>query len=63
MSKIAVVYWNGTGNTEAMALSVAKGAQQNGAETTVFTAAGVDASMIEKFNAIAFGGPLWEQRY
>ena len=34
MSKVAVVYWSGTGNTEAMAQAVAKGA---GAE--LFTAA------------------------
>ena len=27
MSKIAVVYWSGTGNTEAMAVFVAEGAK------------------------------------
>ena len=27
MSKVAVVYWSGTGNTEAMAAKVAEGAQ------------------------------------
>ncbi len=32
MSKIAVVYWSGTGNTEAMADLVAEGATSAGAE-------------------------------
>ena len=32
MSKVAVVYWSGTGNTAAMATAVAEGAQENGCE-------------------------------
>ena len=32
MSKIAVVYWSGTGNTEQMANAVAEGAKEAGAE-------------------------------
>ncbi len=32
MSKVAVVYWSGTGNTEAMANAVADGAKKAGAE-------------------------------
>ena len=31
MSKVAVVYWSGTGNTEAMADAVANGARAAGA--------------------------------
>ena len=31
MSKVAVVYWSGTGNTEQMAQQVAEGAKQAGA--------------------------------
>lgn len=38
MSKIAVVYWTGTGNTEAMANKVAEGAREAGADVTMFTA-------------------------
>lgn len=30
MSKIAVVYWSGTGNTEAMAKAVLEGATESG---------------------------------
>lgn len=39
MSKIAVVYWSGTGNTEMMALKVAEGAKAAGAEAALFNAA------------------------
>lgn len=48
MSKIAVVYWSGTGNTEAMAKSVAAGARSAGAEVELLTAAefGPDLSLI-----------------
>ena len=57
MSKIAVVYWSGTGNTEAMAAAVEEGAKDAGAEVTVFTAAEFDASAMDGFDAIAFGCP------
>ena len=43
MSKVAVVYWSGTGNTEQMAESVADGARNAGADVTTFTAAEFDA--------------------
>ncbi len=55
MSKIAVVYWSGTGNTEAMANIVAEGAVKAGAEVSVFTAAEFDADMMDSYDAIAFG--------
>ena len=38
MSKVAVVYWSGTGNTEAMAMAVAEGAQGQSGEGAVVTA-------------------------
>ena len=57
MSKIAVVYWSGTGNTEAMATEVAEGARAKGAEVTVFTASQFTADKIADFDAIAFGCP------
>lgn len=33
MSKVAVVYWSGTGNTETMAHAVADGARKAGASS------------------------------
>lgn len=57
MSKIAVVYWSGTGNTEAMASAVKAGAEEKGAEAVMLTAAEFDASMMDSFDAVAFGCP------
>ena len=57
MSKIAVVYWSGTGNTEAMANAVADGGRNAGASVEVFTADGFSASMMDDYDAIAFGCP------
>ncbi|HWQ51584.1 MAG TPA: flavodoxin [Terriglobales bacterium] len=57
MKKIAVVYWSGTGNTEAMAKSVAQGAKKAGAEASLFTAAKFSAGMAADFDAFAFGCP------
>ena len=57
MSKVAVVYWSGTGNTEMMASAAADGAKEKGAEVTVFTAGEFSASMMDQFEAIAFGCP------
>ena len=39
MKKIAVVYWSGTGNTEAMAQQVAEGAREAGAQADIIQAA------------------------
>ena len=57
MSKIAIVYWSGTGNTEAMANAVADGAGNAGAAVTKYTAAEFSASMVDDFDAIAFVCP------
>ena len=57
MKKIAVVFWSGTGNTEAMASAVADGAKAKGADVTVFTASQFNASKLDAFDAVAFGCP------
>lgn len=57
MSKVAVVYWSGTGNTEIMANAVLDGAKGKGAEATLFTSSEFDASMLSSFDAVAFGCP------
>lgn len=57
MSKIAVVYWSGTGNTEVMANAVSDGAKSKGAEVSVFTASEFKSSMMNDYDAIAFGCP------
>ena len=57
MSKIAVVYWSGTGNTQAMAEAVAEGASQAGAEVPVFEAVDFSPEQMGAFDAVAFGCP------
>lgn len=57
MSKIAVVYWSGTGNTEAMANAVMEGVKEKGADCTLLTPSEFDSSMMDSFDAIAFGCP------
>lgn len=57
MSKIAVVYWSGTGNTEAMANEVAEGAKAAGAEVDVLTASEFGADKMDAYDAVAFGCP------
>ena len=57
MSKVAVVFWSGTGNTQTMADAVAEGAQGAGAEVDVKTASEFSAADVASYDAIAFGCP------
>ena len=57
MSKIAVVFWSGTGNTKTMADAVEAGAKAAGAEVTVFGPADFTSSKLSEFNGFAFGCP------
>lgn len=57
MCNVAIVYWSGTGNTEAMASAVADGANSAGAEVALLTAGEFSAERMDDFDAIAFGCP------
>ena len=57
MKKIAVVYWSGTGNTEAMAAAVAEGVAQKGGEATLLPPSSFSPEQVGAFDAIAFGCP------
>ena len=57
MSKIAVVYWSGTGNTEAMAQAVESGAKAAGADVSLFTAAEFTPQLLQEYDSVAFGCP------
>ena len=57
MQNIAIIYWSGTGNTEAMAEAVAKGVKQAGAAAELIEASTVDASSLNDYSALAFGCP------
>lgn len=57
MSKVAVVYWSGTGNTEAMANAVAEGVRGKGAEAELIQSADFSAARMKEYDAVAFGCP------
>jgi flavodoxin short chain len=57
MSKVAVVYWSGTGNTAAMAKAVEAGARSRGADVSVFESDEFSADKVAEFDGIAFGCP------
>ncbi len=58
MSKnIAVVYWTGTGNTEAMANAVVEGAAAEGAEAKAILVSDFSADDVAEYDAVAFGCP------
>ena len=57
MSKVAVVYWSQTGNTEAMANSVAEGVTAAGGEAALITAGDFNSGAVAEYDAIAFGCP------
>ncbi len=57
MSSVAVVYWSGTGNTEAMAAAVAEGAKSAGAAVTTFTCGEFTPAAAAGFDGVALGCP------
>ena len=57
MSKVAVIYWSGTGNTEAMAKAVLRGAQDAGASAQLFGVGDFSAASAASFDAFALGCP------
>lgn len=57
MAKVAIVYWSGSGNTEAMANAVEEGAKAAGAETTLSFVSDTTAADVAAFDHIALGCP------
>lgn len=57
MSKIAVIYWSGTGNTEAMAAAVAEGARGAGAEVDLFQVSEITPDAAAEYGVLALGCP------
>ena len=52
MNKVAVVYWSGTGNTQAMAEAAA-----NAAGAELFTADAFSGEKMDAYDAVGFGCP------
>ncbi len=57
MSKVAIVFWSGTGNTEAMATAIAAGAKAKGAECDLLSPAEFTPAKVSDYTAFAFGCP------
>ena len=57
MSKIAIVYWSGTGNTEAMADLVAQGVRAKGSDADLINATDFGPERLDEYDAYAFGCP------
>ncbi|MEE3333829.1 MAG: flavodoxin [Ruminococcus sp.] len=55
--KAAIVFWSGTCNTEAMAKAVAQGIKAVGAEADIMKCDEFNETMIDDYDAIAFGCP------
>lgn len=57
MSKIAVIYWSGTGNTQATAEAVAEGAKNAGAQADLFSVSDTSADAAAAYDKLALGCP------
>ncbi len=57
MAKVAIVYWSGSGNTEAMAQAVEEGAKAAGAETTLSFVSDTSAADVAGYDHIILGCP------
>ena len=57
MKKIVVVYWSGTGNTEAMAQAVADGAKNENTIVSLLSLDKVSIDDIKNADAVAIGCP------
>ena len=57
MSKIAVIYWSMTGNTEAMAHAIAEGAREAGAQVDVMQVSETTPDQVLTYPKLALGCP------
>lgn len=55
--KVNVIYWTGTGNTEAMAEYVVEGAKEAGAEVELFFVSDATVEDFKNADAVALGCP------
>ncbi len=57
MSKTAIIYWSGTGNTEAMANAILKGAQSVNPDTAIFTVSDISPDDAATYDTLILGCP------
>jgi flavodoxin short chain len=57
MKKVAIVYWSGSGNTEAMARQIAKGVSDAGGAATLKPVGEATSALVKDADAVALGSP------
>lgn len=57
MSKTAIIYWSGTGNTESMANAIFEGAAEANPETKIFNVSQISASDAAQYDTLILGCP------
>ena len=57
MSKTAIIYWSGTGNTEAMAEAISEGAKSVNPETDFFSVSEISADKAAEYDTLILGCP------
>lgn len=63
MSKTAIIYWSGTGNTEAMANAIFDGAKEVNADTKLFSVDQITADEAKDYNNLILGCPAMADRF
>ncbi len=57
MSKTAIIYWSGTGNTEAMAEAIFDGAKEVNPDTALFSVSEISADEAAAYDTLILGCP------
>lgn len=57
MGKIVIVYWSGTGNTEAMAVAILEGAKSQNSDTKSFNVSQISADEAANYDTLILGCP------
>jgi flavodoxin short chain len=57
VSKVNIIYWSGTGNTESMAKLIAEGAKEKGAEVKLLNVSDAKDEDIKEADVVVLGSP------
>lgn len=57
MKNLVIIYWSGTGNTEAMAVAVGEGSKNEGVEVLLKTVDSARIEDVKEADAVALGCP------
>ena len=57
MGKTAIIYWSGTGNTEAMAAAVYEGVKNTQADVSMFNVSEISADEAASYDTLILGCP------